>query len=265
MSNRRPSAENTRPLLDIIAEAVAVLRQDLGEYGYIALFGAVPAALAVLVPGVIGRPIALAFIGPLVVLIALATFAASSAAFGSVTNHLQPDATSAFAAAARRAPSLLTPWLLLIVALGLASYVGATFVAYIDPVPHIVVPLALVVVSAFYAFPRSLSTAAVFDQDLSSRESVSASVAIVRGETRRVAVGWGLALAPAIVVAALGVLAGFDAINASLAVFFLVGAMPFAAAMMSLLFSEAASQAETMPPVVMRQRGGVPGVMRRRA
>lgn len=264
MSNSRPGQYETRPLLDIIAEAVAVLRQDLGEYGYIALFGAVPATLAVVVPGVVGRPIALAFMAPLLVIVCVATFAASCAAFGSATNHLQPDAGSAYAAAARRAFPLLKPWLLLVVALWTASYVAATFVGYIDPVPHVVVPLVLIVVSAFYAFPRSLSASAMFDQDLSSREAVAASAAIVRMQSGRVALAWGLALVPAIVVGGMGMLAGFDTINASLAAFFFAGAMPFAAAMMSLLFSEAATQIELAPAAGQRVQA-MPHVARRRA
>ena len=264
MSSTPALRYQTRPMLEIVEEAVAVLRQDAGEYAYIALIGAVPATAAVAVPGVLGGPIAISIIAPLLVLFALATFAASATAFGCVANQLQPDAASAYAGAGRHALSIVRPWLLLMVALWLASYVAATFIGHLGPVPHFVVPLALLVVSGFYAFPRSLSAPAVLDQGLSSRQAAAASAAIVRGQPRRVAVAWALALAPATVVAVLGVLAGFDAINAALAAFFFVGAMPFAGAMMSLLFFEAASQVE-LAPAPPREARAMPRPAQRRA
>src|SRR4051812_9078980 len=106
MSARRSTRASTRPFLDIFSEAVSMLRQDAAEYGYIAVVGTVAAGIVVLLPGIIGGPFALALIGPLLVLVAIGTIATSSAAFGCVSNHLQPDAASAFSTATRH-PILL--------------------------------------------------------------------------------------------------------------------------------------------------------------
>jgi hypothetical protein len=246
MSNRDDGGD-ARSLLEIVAEAIAILRQDASEYGFIALLGTVPACIAVLIPALVGGPVALSLIAPLVTLTALATLAAAGAALGDASNHLQPDASRAFAAAGRRAIRLLLPWLPLVIGLWAASYAAAAFAEYLGPMPHSVIVLVLAAGAAWYAFPRSMCMPAVFEHDVTSRQSAAASTALVHASRRRVGLAWAIALAPAIATALLAVAGGFDAVSGALVAMFFVAAMPFAAAMMSLLFADAVDRLGVTP------------------
>jgi hypothetical protein len=203
--------------------------------------------MAVLIPGLIGGPVALSLIAPLLVIVAVGTLASSAAALGVGANQLQPDAGRAFATAGVRGIGILLPWLPLIAVLGAASYVAAMFSSYLDPVPPEVVMLLMAVASAFYALPRSLGPTALFERDLSSREALRASAALVRQAPRRVGVAWGLVFAPSIIIALLGVLAGIDAATGAVIAVLFVGAMPAGAAMMSQIFIDAAARIEAAP------------------
>src|SRR5512140_2296357 len=121
-------------MLETIADAMAILREDASEYAFIGLAGGASAGIAVLLLGLISGPIAIACIAPLLLLIATGTLATSSAAVGTGVNRLQPDAARAFAEAGRRGVAILRPWLPLAVALGAASYVAAVFAKHMGPV-----------------------------------------------------------------------------------------------------------------------------------
>lgn len=258
---RTDAAVEARPLTEIVEEAAYVLRQDFSEYAYIGLIGAVLASMSVLVPGIIGDAPVLALIGPLVVIAAVLTFATSTAALCVGANQLQPDAAGAFRATLGRAPGVLFPWLPLAGGLTVAGYAGASFAGYLGPVPHVLIPIALVAACACYAFPRSMHAAAMFDQELPSRLADAASAAIVAANTRRVLAAWALAGAPAFVSSALGVVAGFDFVSGALVVFLFVAALPFAAATMSLIFFDIASRVELAPSP--RSRSVAPAARRR--
>ena len=100
MSRTRAARAFTRSMPDLIEETIAILRQDASEYAFIGLVGAFAACMAVLVPGIIGGPIAIALIAPVLVVITSITLATSAAALGVGANQLQPDAGRAFGAAA---------------------------------------------------------------------------------------------------------------------------------------------------------------------
>ena len=259
--NQRPRAFS-RPLPEIIEESIAILRQDASEYAFIGLVGAFAACMAVLVPGIIGGPIAVALIGPLLVIIAALTLATSAAALGVGTNQLQPDASRAFATAGFRIIAILRPWLPLAVALGAASYAADRFMSYLGPVPPEAIILGLALISGAYALPRSLCATALFEHDLSARQALSASAALVRRATRSIVVAWTIVLAPAIIIALLGGLAGIDAATGAVIAVLFVGAMPVGAALMSQLFIDAASSIEAAPAPTA---GGSAGVAHRRA
>lgn len=247
MTTHRNGRVFSRPLVEIIEESIAILRQDASEYAFIGLVGAVAAGMAVLVPALIREPIALSLIAPLLVVIAVTTLAASAAALGVGSNQLQPDAGRAFAAAGARSIAILRPWLPLAVVLGAASYAAAAFSDYLGPVPPEAIILALALVSGTYALPRSLCSTALFEDDLSARESLHASAMLVRRAPLTIGVAWGIVLVPSIIMALLGALAGMDAATGAVIAVLFVGAMPAGAALMSQLFIDAASGIETTP------------------
>lgn len=248
MTKHRNGHVFARPLLEIIEEAVAILRQDASEYAFIGLVGAFAACMAVLVPGIIGGPIAIALIAPLLLFVAVLTLATSAAALGVGSSQLQPDASRAFAAAGLRIVAILRPWLPLAVALGAASYAADAFSSHLGPVPHEAIILALALVSGAYALPRSLCVTALFEHDVSAREALTASAALVRRAGRTVLLAWCVVLSPAITIALLGALAGIDAATGAVIAVLFVGAMPVGAALMSQLFIDAASYTEASPP-----------------
>ena len=113
---------------------------------------------------------------------------------------------------------------------------------------------ALTAIVAAYALPRSFCATALFEHNLSARDALTASAAVVRVTTRPVATAWCMVLAPAILVGALSALAGVNpATGAVIAVLF-VCAMPAGAALMSLLFLEAISEPQTSRTTPAGQR-----------
>lgn len=247
MTRSRKGRAFTRPLLELIEEAIAILRQDASEYAFIGLVGAFAACMAVLIPGIIGGPLAVALIAPLLVIVAALTLATSAAALGVGANQLQPDASRAFAEAMLRAVAVLRPWLPLAVALGVASYVADTFSSHLGPVPPEAIILVLAALSAAYALPRSLCATALFEHDLSARDALSASGALARRASGIIALAWLLVLGPAIVLTLLGAVAGIDATTGAIIALLFVGAMPAGAALMSQIFIDAASYVEATP------------------
>jgi hypothetical protein len=176
------------------------------------------------------------------------TLGTSAAALGVGMSQLQPDASRAFAAAGMRIVAILRPWVPLAIALAAASYAADAFSSRLGPVPHEAIILALALISGAYALPRSLHATALFEHDVSAREAMRASAALARRAGRTVLLAWCLVLTPAIVVALLGAIAGIDAATGAMIAVLLVGAMPAGAAMMSQVFIDAASYAETAPP-----------------
>ena len=245
----QPGAIELRPFADLFEEAIDTLRQELSEYSYIALVGAVLAGLIVLVLGVIDTSISLSLIGPLVVLSALLTLATCAAAFGCVNGHLQPDAGSAALAMLRKLPALVVPWLPLMIGLWAASFAMAAFAPEIDKayIPDWAQVLALIGVSFWYAYPRSLSVVATFEDQLTSQQAQQLSAFIVRNLGSRVLLMWLIVAAPAALMLGLSLVVGLDIVTGALVTCFFVGAMPLAAALMSLLFYDAASQIELAP------------------
>jgi hypothetical protein len=247
MATNRTGRIFARPLPEIIEEAIAILRQDASEYAFIGLVGAFAACMAVLVPGIIGGPIAVSLIPPLLIVVAALTFATAAAALGVGASQLQPDASRAFATAGLRIVAILRPWLALALALGVASYLADAFSSYLGPVPMEAVILALILVGLAYALPRSMCATALFEHDLPSREALSASSALVRQATRTIVSAWCVVLAPAIVVTLLGAIVGIDTVTGAVIAVLFVGALPAGAALMSQLFIEAASNFELVP------------------
>jgi hypothetical protein len=231
----------SRTMIEVVEDALVMLREDVSEYAFIGLAGGACAGIVVLLLGLIGGPIAIAGIAPALVVIAAVALAASSAAIGAGVSRLQPDASRALAEAARRGLAILRPWLPLAVVLGAASYVAALIADHLDLLPPGLTLLAFLALSGAYALPRSLFCTALFEYDLSLEEALATSAAVARAMKGPVVTAWCVALAPALIITALGAITGIDAISGAIAATLLVGSMPVGAALMSLLFHEAAS------------------------
>jgi hypothetical protein len=249
MRDTRQAGVELRPLSDIFEEAVQTLRQESSEYSFIALVGAVLGSLAVLFCGVIDTAVSLSLIGPFVALSAVLTMATSAACFGAVNNNMQPEAGSAALAMLRRLPAILLPWLPLIIGLWAASYAMAAFAGEIDRarIPDWAQILLLIAGSLWYAFSRSLTPVAVFEDDMSSAQAQGLSAFIVHETAGRVRASWAVVAAPAALMLGLSLVVGLDIVTGALVACFWIGAMPLAAALMSLLFYDAASQIELAP------------------
>ena len=236
-----------RPMREIFEEAFDVLRQDVSEYAFIGFVGAVIASIAVLVPAVIGGPIAVALIGPLVTIVAVMTLATCEAALSNVSSGLQPDAATAARTAVWRTPPVLRAWLPLAAFAAIAS-VGAWFAApYMGPVPVLALVPPIVAIAALYAYPRSLQIAAIFEHDATARDAVRLSATLVNRADGRVWKAWAAVCAPATVIALMTAATRFDAVAGALVVFFFVAALPAAAVLMSLIFVDTASGASGAP------------------
>ena len=228
---------------EVLADAMAILREDASEYAFIGLAGGASAGIAVVTLGVIGGPIAAALIAPMLLLIAVYTLATSSAAVGAGASQLQPDASRAFAEAMGRGMALVRPWLPLVIVLGAASGGIAAIPAHLGHSSRDAIVLVLAAGSGLFALPRSLVATALFEYDLSITDALAASSAVVRMITRPVAMAWGVVLAPALLILALGAIGGIDVVIGAVAGVLFVGAMPAGAALMSLLFRDAATAA----------------------
>jgi len=238
---RSAAGARKRPLIEIFDEAIDVVRQDAGEYGFVALVGAICACLAVLVPGLIGGPGGAAAVGPLLALVALLSFATGAALVSCAGDQLQPDAAGAFREALRRSPSLVRPWLLLIFALGLAGAGYSLGREYLGPVPSSAVLLAPVAFAAWYAYPRSVAITACIEQELGGGRAERLSAAVAARAGARLLVVWCALVAPSGAVLAIGALGGLDAITGGFVAFVFVATLPFAAAVLSPFFAEYAS------------------------
>ncbi len=231
-----------RTMPEIVADAMAILREDASEYAFIGLAGGASAGIAVLVLGLIGGPIADRLRRTTV---ALDRRRHARRVIGGGGHRRQPPPAGRGPRlrrrVGRRGVAIMRPWLPLAVALGAASYGAAALARHMGPVPPDAAVLAFAAIGATYALPRSLCCTALFEYDLSVREAVTASSAVVRMMTRAVAAAWCIVLAPAILVMALGAISGIDIVTGAVVAVLFVGAMPAGAALMSLLFREAAT------------------------
>jgi hypothetical protein len=245
---RQPDVE-FRSLTDIFEEAVDTLRTEMSEYSFIALVGAVMGTLVVLFCGIINTTVSLSLIGPLVALTGVLTLATCTAAYGCVSNHMQPDAGAAAGAMLRKLPQLLFCWAPLCIGLFAASYALAAFAEYIDKayIPDWLQILGLVGLAFLWTYPRSLVVTALFEEGMTPSRATSLSAFIVRESGRRLLGAWAICLAPAALMMALALVVGLDSVTGALVACFFIGAMPLAAAMTSLLFYDAASQIELAP------------------
>ncbi|HEY8173364.1 MAG TPA: hypothetical protein VIH21_09755 [Dehalococcoidia bacterium] len=236
----------TRTLSGIILEAVGVLRQDLGEYGFIGLLGAVAAGVSAMVLRMLGGTIPLSLILPVVGVCALTTYAASACAVRRLEDSLQPDAARAFLEVLIRAPFLLIPFAPAFVLSGLGTFLAVQFSDNVGRWGATGILVALLVLAAMNAFQRSVFVPALFSRGTSVREAATFSRALQRSASAAIAMCWVVALLPAGIFALGGLAAGFGSFSTAVTAFVFVASMPFAAGVMSLLYAEAANSGSFM-------------------
>jgi type IV secretory pathway TrbL component len=95
-------ARRPRTIAEIIADALALLHQDIAEYGFAGLIGAIGAAFLALILSTAGDLAGKALIAPAVFIVTLVTYANTCAAIRRVQDNLEPDAIRAFFAVLAR-------------------------------------------------------------------------------------------------------------------------------------------------------------------
>ena len=238
----------------VIGDALTLLHQDIAEYGFAGLVGAIGAAFATLMLPAAGGIVGQALIAPSVFIIALITYANTCAAIRRVQDNLEPDAIHAFFAVLARLPALLVP-LTLPIALSGASVLAGVVAARWAPVS--VVTLAAIVAFALAglsSFQRSLYVPALFARDTTVSEARLKGGAAMREASALVSVCFTIALAAPALMALAALSAGFGALSTAAAAFVLVAFMPLASAIASLIYEGVAPQIASQPSAAPARR-----------
>ena len=244
-----------RTLSAVIEDSIAIFAQDVSEYAFVGHMGGATACIAALILGLIGNPVSSALIPPVVIILAVLTHATIAQAFRAVTENLEPESARAFAGVTARAGLLLRPFVTLAAALAVAAGGIAVADSY---VPSIIVLAG----AAIYLLPRSFVIIALVMQGGGANDALQGSSALIARAPTKVLLAAILCAAPSILFSLIGLATGFGFLATALLAFVVVGSMPFAAIVMSLLFfdaiartSAAAPPPRTSTPSIMREAG----------
>ncbi len=237
-------ARRPRTIGDIIVHALALLHQDLAEYGFTGLIGAISAAFAALILSTAGDFVGKALIAPAVFIVALLTYANACAAIRRVQDNLEPDAIRAFFAVLARVPALILP-LMLPITLSGASVLAGVIAAEWAPL-NVVTPAVIIAfaVAGLASFQRSLYVPALFARNASVADARSMGGGALRSANALAGACFVIALAPAALMALVALSTGFGPLSTAAAAFVLVGCMPLAAAVASLIYEGVTPQIE---------------------
>jgi hypothetical protein len=237
-----------RTLAQIIEDSAAIIWQDAGEYGFIALLGAFPACIAVVLLAALGGPLFAALVVPAILYSMALTLAAGGAAFQRVTANLAPDATEAWGASLKRAGAVTRPWTAPAL-LGFVVVFGLQAASSLFDTPWTAVTLACVAALAAYTLPRTFYVPALLlTEGGTPRECEAGSAQLVAVGPRKTLAAWAAVLAPAVLATLAAASSGFALAWSAIAVFVFIGSMPAAAVMCSLLFYDALANAERVQP-----------------
>ncbi len=242
MRTYQDETRRSRTVASIIADALALLHQDIAEYGFAGLIGAIGAAFLSLILWTAGGLVGQALIAPAVFIIALVTYANTCAAIRRVQDNLEPDAIRAFFAVLAWLPALVKP-LTLPIALSGASVLAGVIAARWAPVS--MVTLAVIIAFALAglsSFQRSLYVPALFARNATVPDARSRGASAMRAAGALVCACFAVALAPAALMALVALSTGFGALSTAAAAFVLVACTPLAAAIASLIYEGAAPQ-----------------------
>ena len=245
-----------RSLAVISADAISMLRQDAAEYAFTGFLGGAAACFAALILRWNDAAATNAMIAPVTILIAALTMSTSTSAMCRATENLQPDAGSAFASVLWRGAAFLRPWLVLGIVLFAAAYALQAFDADLPPWARSAAVAALVAGSMLWALRSSFHAVALVTQrGASGKDAEALGAALAWRSPAPLAAAWAVVLAPAAVVAIVALSAGFGRASTAVCALVFVASMPAAAAMMLLLFIEAATRARAaVPRTAVQQR-----------
>jgi len=258
MRSYATDARPSRSLAAIFEEAVSVVRQDMSEYGYAALVGACTATIVTAILRMIGDPVSLALIPPVVAILATGTMATCAAALERAQSGLQPDSAQSFTDAIVRAP-----WLLFRIIPATVPFSAAILsTAWLGPelgrwtMAPVIVALAFVGIYMMLPLPAYVS--ALFGRDATPHSATVYAAAMAKSGRMLNLVTLIIVFAPALLAALLGVLAQFGAITSALLAFMVVISMPLCASMMALIYAETAPQLMSGQPLPPRQHEPAP-------
>ena len=250
-----PPDERSRTLSTIFAEALGLLYQDIAEYGFAAMIGAIIAALAAVLLATTGGYIGQALVAPAVFGIAALTYANTCAAIRRAMENLEPESLLAFFAVLARLPAIAAPLTLPLLVSGVAVLSGTIAARW---APDSVVTLAAIIVVALCglsSFQRSLYVPALFARNVSFSEARTLGGNAMRKAGPLVGTSFVIAMAPAGLIAMAALSTQFHPVATAVAAFAFVLSMPIAAALASLIFEAVTPRTERGP----RHRSGHSG------
>jgi hypothetical protein len=246
----------SRTLADMFAESAEIVRRDLGEFGFIALLGAVFATLLTLILGTMGGAVPVSLIVPFASHTAIVTMATCCAGLRRVDENLEPDSTRAFLATIFRLPFILVPFAPALIIGWAAAFVPMQFDGQLTDLGAGVLGILLALAAIWLSFRRSLYIPALYARGASVMGALSSSAAVTKSAPWTVVVAWAIPLAPALMVGLLAFSTGFAVAPTTLAVCLWVLSMPMAAAMSGMLYAQGVQGLEpTLRPATSDSQG----------
>ena len=237
-----------RTLSAVIEDSIAIFAQDVSEYAFVGLMGGATACIAALILGLIGNPVSSALIPPVVIILAVLTHATIAQAFRAVTENLEPESARAFAGVTARAGLLLRPFVPLAAALAVAAGGIAVADSYVPSIIVRALDAIALAGAAIYLLPRSFVIIALIMQGGGANDALQGSSALIARAPTKVLLAAILCAAPSILFSLIGLATGFGFLATALLAFVVVGTMPFAAIVMSLLFFDAIARTSAAAP-----------------
>jgi hypothetical protein len=233
-SHEEPQARRT--LADVFVDALELVRQDAGEYGFTALIGAAAGAVAVVMLSGIGGPIAIALMAPAAFFAALMTYATACAMIRRVSENLEPDTFRAFASASAQGSTYITPMFVPLAISFIGVLAGSMLDRWIGDGLATLLALVLVAGAALPAFQRALFIPALFARTADEFDAAARANLAMRSAGPALAVLLGAALVPAGLFALIALGAGFGAVTSAVATIAFVLTMPLCAAISTLMY-----------------------------
>lgn len=241
-----PAETRGKTPVDIITDGLALLHQDIAEYAFAGFIGAILAAFVAVVlstGGVIGQ----ALIAPAVFSVAILTYANTCAAVRRAQDNLEPDAVRAFFSVLARVHALFTP---LTLPLALSGAAVLAVVGFSRWAPVSVLTLAAIVVFAYCgltSFQRVLYIPALFARNVTMLQARVLGYETLKKSTLLMAACFAIALAPAGLMALIGLAASFGTLSTGATAFVFVMCVPLAASTASIVYEGLAPQAAEAP------------------
>lgn len=228
-------AHRSRSLAQLFDEALSLLRQDIADYGFAGLLGAIAAGAAALSFSLAGGDIGRSLVLPAVLLVSLLSYAHAAAAVRRVQEHLEPDSLRAFIAVAVRVPWIVGP-----AAPPLAITFGAVFTALslrdrLGAEVAATAAMAVIGAAALLALPLAMRVPALLVRKTSARQAAVRAAETTRELGGALAISFGLALTPAGLLALFALASDFHAVATALAAFAWAATMPVLAAIATLI------------------------------